>query len=51
MPASLIGNWRQELARFAPSLSVFFAHRSECDPESLAKLPQIRRARGPDSIW
>ncbi len=28
-PASLLGNWRQELARFAPSLRIFFAHRSE----------------------
>jgi SNF2 family DNA or RNA helicase len=35
VPASLIGNWRQELARFAPSLSVFFAHRSETSAESL----------------
>src|SRR5207249_6739565 len=29
VPASLIGNWRAELARFSPSLRVFFAHRSE----------------------
>ncbi len=35
VPASLIGNWRQELARFAPSLKVFFAHRSECSAEKL----------------
>lgn len=35
VPASLIGNWRQELARFAPSLKVFFAHRSECAAEQL----------------
>ena len=38
MPASLIGNWRQELARFAPTLRVFFAHRSECDAETLARV-------------
>lgn len=38
VPASLLGNWREELARFAPSLSAFFAHRSETDPESLAKM-------------
>jgi non-specific serine/threonine protein kinase len=35
VPASLIGNWRQELARFAPSLRVFFAHRSETNVETL----------------
>jgi SNF2 family DNA or RNA helicase len=35
VPASLIGNWRQELARFAPSLMVFFAHRSETGTEQL----------------
>src|SRR5207253_7871829 len=35
VPASLIGNWRQELARFGPSLHVFFAHRSECSAEAL----------------
>lgn len=38
VPASLIGNWRQELARFAPSLSVFFAHRSETDVETLDRV-------------
>jgi hypothetical protein len=29
VPASLIANWKAELARFAPELSVFIAHRSE----------------------
>jgi non-specific serine/threonine protein kinase len=38
VPASLIGNWRQELARFGPSLRVFFAHRSECDAAELARV-------------
>lgn len=38
VPASLIGNWKQELARFAPQLRVFFAHRSECSPELLARV-------------
>jgi hypothetical protein len=38
VPASLIGNWRQELARFAPSLRVFFAHRSECSAEELDRV-------------
>ncbi len=43
VPASLLGNWRQEFARFAPSLRVFFAHRSECDAaklKALAKHPE-----------
>jgi non-specific serine/threonine protein kinase len=40
VPASLIGNWRQELARFAPSLNVFFAHRSECDAETLSQVAE-----------
>lgn len=37
VPASLIGNWRQELARFAPTLRVFFAHRSECSADDLGR--------------
>ncbi len=38
VPASLIGNWRQELARFAPTLTVFFAHRSETSAEILDRV-------------
>src|SRR5208282_4550550 len=38
VPASLIGNWRQEIARFAPTLRVFFAHRSECSAEELSRV-------------
>ena len=38
VPASLMGNWRQELARFAPQLKVFFAHRSETDLDDLARV-------------
>jgi non-specific serine/threonine protein kinase len=38
VPASLIGNWRQELDRFAPSLKVLCAHPSECSPEELKKV-------------
>ncbi len=38
VPASLVGNWKQELARFAPQLNAFFAHRSECDAESLDRV-------------
>ncbi|HUY92881.1 MAG TPA: DEAD/DEAH box helicase [Pirellulales bacterium] len=37
-PASLVGNWKQEIERFAPSLRVFYAHRSECDAEELARV-------------
>ncbi len=38
VPASLVGNWKQELARFAPQLKCFFAHRSECDAEKLDRV-------------
>lgn len=38
VPASLIGNWRAELARFGPSLRVFFAHRSETSTEELSRI-------------
>lgn len=38
VPASLIGNWKQELDRFAPQLKVFLAHRSECDGATLDQI-------------
>ncbi len=38
IPASLIGNWKQELDRFAPSLNVFIAHRAECEADELARV-------------
>ena len=38
VPASLIGNWRDELKRFAPQLKVFIAHRSECDAETMSQI-------------
>ncbi len=38
VPASLIGNWHAELARFASSLTVFYAHRSETSPEILEQI-------------
>lgn len=38
VPASLIGNWKQELDKFAPQLKVFLAHRSECDAATLEKV-------------
>ena len=37
VPASLIANWRAELRRFAPTLSVLFAHPSESPGELLAQ--------------
>ena len=36
VPASLIANWRAEIQKFAPSLSVFYAHPSETGKEALA---------------
>ena len=38
VPASLIGNWRSELERFAPSLRVLVAHGSEHAPDELPGL-------------
>ncbi len=32
-PASLIANWKAEIERFAPGLSIFIAHPSECTIE------------------
>jgi non-specific serine/threonine protein kinase len=36
LPASLLGNWLAEAARFAPTLRLFAAHPSETDAERLA---------------
>ena len=33
VPASLIANWRSEIKKFAPSLSVFYAHPAETPAE------------------
>jgi non-specific serine/threonine protein kinase len=38
VPASLVGNWKQELARFAPDVNALFAHRSECSAELLDRI-------------
>ncbi len=38
VPASLVGNWKQELGRFAPQLEAIFVHRSECAAEILERL-------------
>ncbi|MBS2037243.1 DEAD/DEAH box helicase [bacterium] len=37
-PASLLGNWKSEAARFAPGLQLVFAHSSESDPRQLKAL-------------
>ncbi|MDR2391354.1 MAG: DEAD/DEAH box helicase, partial [Planctomycetota bacterium] len=38
LPASLLGNWRSELERFAPSLSTVFLHPAFMDAKALAAL-------------
>ncbi|MDA1017189.1 MAG: DEAD/DEAH box helicase [Planctomycetota bacterium] len=45
VPASLVGNWKSEFERFAPSLDVFYAHRSESDAAELQRV-----ADDPDSL-
>jgi hypothetical protein len=37
LPASLIANWKAEIQKFAPSLSVFYAHPAETPGEELAR--------------
>jgi len=37
-PASLIANWKAEIARFAPSLQAFYLHPSETPSAALASL-------------
>jgi len=37
-PASLIGNWRAEFAKFAPSLRIFIAHGSSASRDDLSAL-------------
>ena len=38
VPASLLGNWRDEAARFAPSLKLRFLHPAETDRQSRADI-------------
>ena len=38
VPASLLGNWRDEAARFAPSLKLRFLHPAETDRQTLADI-------------
>jgi non-specific serine/threonine protein kinase len=44
LPASLIGNWQSEIARFAPSLRSLIAHPSAMPAKTLATLPVERLA-------
>jgi non-specific serine/threonine protein kinase len=45
LPASLIGNWQAEIARFAPSLSVLVAHTSAMSGKELAAFSVTRLAQ------
>ena len=38
IPASLLGNWRREAERFAPSLALRFLHPAETDRETLTNV-------------
>jgi non-specific serine/threonine protein kinase len=46
VPASLIANWKAEIARFAPSLAVAFAHPSETDAKTMAATQEDLRSEG-----
>ena len=50
IPASLLGNWRREAERFAPSLELRFLHPAETDRETLAQVAATpaRRLAGVD---
>ena len=50
IPASLLGNWRREAERFAPSLALRFLHPAETDRETLADVAAApaRRLAGTD---
>ena len=45
LPASLIGNWQSEIARFAPSLRILVAHSSAISSKALATLPAEQLAQ------
>ena len=51
-PASLLANWKSEIARFAPKLDVFFAHPSETPPQTLkdAAADPARTLSGKDLV-
>lgn len=45
VPASLVANWKAEARRFAPSLSIFFAHPSETPSGDLTQLDDAQTRR------
>ena len=49
VPASLLGNWRDEAARFAPSLKLRFLHPAETDRQSLADVAAAPEAHLADA--
>ena len=51
-PASLLANWKSEIARFAPTLDVFFAHPSETPSQTLkdAAADPARTLAGKDLV-
>jgi non-specific serine/threonine protein kinase len=52
VPASLIGNWKEEAARFAPSLKLLIAHPSETPKSELTELANAPKEalRGTDLV-
>jgi non-specific serine/threonine protein kinase len=52
IPASLIGNWKAESARFAPSLNLLIAHTSETSKQVMAELATApaKHLRGADLV-
>jgi superfamily II DNA or RNA helicase len=52
VPASLVGNWRSEIMRFAPNLRIFVGHPSVASIESLSSLASdpARALRGWDAL-
>lgn len=49
VPASLLGNWRSEAARFAPRLKLVFLHPAETDRATLDRIAQSPAARLADA--
>lgn len=44
VPASLLGNWNSELARFAPGLTAFTAHASSASPDEMREIERDAEA-------
>lgn len=49
-PASLLANWKHEIARFAPGLETFFAHPSETPAAKLQPEEAAALMRGKDLV-